>query len=342
MSEEKVVRICWNTNFWRSPSGPVGKSKNKESYEEIVGYGHEEWLFDLAKTVDDYHYSFLQAANTGRNTHKDIELKVYLYSINSETKTRWWIGSICKVQIVLEQESERIYNIYKELGWLDEMIEQVGKVGASSEDLRKTDPKIFFTVKFKPSDLCLEDPPKEFSANDDSIAATYYNFQPFSGLPEFIKYKFNFIPGHNPGKHEGWKTYEDNRKYINQLHNKIQNSVYLQLTKIYGNNNVGTEQLTSNGTKIDIVARDATRNLIFYEIKTSSTVLGSIREAFAQLLEYSYYPDTHHASKLVIVSPNKATSQTSAYMKNLREKFGIPIHYQAFDMDTMQLEETLH
>lgn len=342
MPEEKVVRICWNTKSWLVPSGPKGKSKNKDSYEEIVGYGHEEWLFDLAKVVDGYHYSFLQAANTGRNAHKDIDLKVYLYSINSETKTRWWVGSINRLQIVSEAESERIYQIYKERGWLDEMIEQVGKVGASSEDLRKTDPKILFTVRFRPSELCLEDPPKEFAANDDSITATYYNFQPFLGMPKFLTHKFNFIPGHNPGKDEGWRSYEDNAKEIDQLHNQIQNGVYLQLTRIYGNNNVGTEQLTSNGTKIDVVAKDADKNLIFYEIKTSSSVLGSIREAFAQLLEYAYYPNTNHASKLVIVSPNKATSQASGYMKYLREKFGIPIYYQAFDVDTMRLEDTLH
>ncbi|WP_431024179.1 hypothetical protein [Halomonas sp. H5] len=342
MAEEKVVRICWNTNSWCSPSGPEGKSKNKDSYEEIVGYGHEEWLFDLNKVVEGYHYSFLQAANTGRNVHKDSDLKVYLYSINSETKTRWWIGSIDNLQIVPESESERIYQIYKEQGWLDEMIDQVGQVGASSEDLRKTDPKILFTVKFRPSDLCLEEPPKEFSADDDSISATYYNFQPYLGMPDLLIHAFNFVPGHNPGKNEGWRTYEDNRKKIDNLHNQIQNGIYLQLIKIYGNENVGTEQLTSNGTKIDIVAKDNNKGLIFYEIKTSSTVLGSIREAFAQLLEYSYYPDSNYATKLVIVSPNIVTEEVSIYMKNIRNKFGIPIYYQSFDMAKNQLEPELH
>ncbi len=90
---KNVEEICWNTNFWCAPSGSEGKSKNKNSYEGIVGYGHEEWLFDLEKIVDNYHYSFLQAANTGRNVYKDLDLKIYLYSINSETRTRWRIVS---------------------------------------------------------------------------------------------------------------------------------------------------------------------------------------------------------------------------------------------------------
>ena len=56
--EEKIARICWNTNYWQKPSGKDGKSK--DTYELINGYGHEEWLFDKEKIIDGYHYSFLQ------------------------------------------------------------------------------------------------------------------------------------------------------------------------------------------------------------------------------------------------------------------------------------------
>lgn len=34
---EKIARICWNTNDWKYPSGIEGKSKNKHSYEKIMG-----------------------------------------------------------------------------------------------------------------------------------------------------------------------------------------------------------------------------------------------------------------------------------------------------------------
>lgn len=342
MTEEKVARICWNTNSWKSPSGPEGKSTNSGLYEDTVGYGLEEWLFDLNKIVDSYHYSFLQAANTGRNVHKYSYLKVYLYSINSTTKTRWWIGSIDNLEIVSESESEKIYKIYKEQGWLDEMIDQAGQTDGSAEILRRTNPKNLFTIKFRPSDLILEEPPKEFSASDNSLSATYYNFQKFLGLPDFLSHTFKFLPGHNPGQNEGWRTYKDNSNKIDNLHNLIQNGAYIHLTRIYGNDNVGTEQLTSNGTKIDLVARESDNSLIFYEIKTSPTVLGCIREAFAQLLEYAYYPDSNHAKKLVIISPNKITAEASSYLKNIRERFGIPIYYQTFNMAINELEKELH
>ncbi len=44
MIENKIARVCWNTNYWQKTSGPEGK--NKKSYEKLTGYGHEEWLLD--------------------------------------------------------------------------------------------------------------------------------------------------------------------------------------------------------------------------------------------------------------------------------------------------------
>ena len=342
MSEAKLVRICWNINSWIRPSGPEGKSKNKEAYEDIVGYGHEEWLFDVEKIVDGFHYGFLQAANSGRNVHKDKILDVHLYSINSITSTRWWVGAINKVIMVGKSESEIIYKRYKELGWFDEMLEQLKAVGASSDDFQDLDPKVFVTVKFKPNDLFLESPPKQFSAKDPAISATYYNFQPFKNKPTFKDHEFNFVPGHNPGKTRGWVTYEDHNSAKNLLHNQIQNSVYLQLDKHFGSGNVGTEQITSNGTKVDVVVKGKASDFTFYEIKTSPSLLGCIREALPQLLEYAYFPSKNDASKLIIVSPNKINSEVSEYLCSLRSRFGLPIYYQVFDQSEMRLNPELY
>ncbi|MCK4621393.1 MAG: hypothetical protein KAT62_04165 [Desulfuromonadales bacterium] len=190
--EEKLARICWNTNSWTKPSGPEGKSKNKKAYEEIVGYGHEEWLFDLEKIIDGYHYGFLQAAHSGRDIHKDKIYNVHLYTINSVTGTRWWIGAIQNVEWVHKVESEILYKEYKKRGWFDEILKQLENVGASVEDFQNIDPNIFVTVKFKPSDVSLETPPKQFHAKDGAINATYYNLQPFNRKPKFLNSGFSF------------------------------------------------------------------------------------------------------------------------------------------------------
>ncbi len=91
MIEEKIARICWNTNLWQKPSGPIGKSRNKKAYEYITGYGHEEWLLDTEKIIDGYHYSYLQAIGAHRDKYIGEKFHISLYSINNDTKERWWI-----------------------------------------------------------------------------------------------------------------------------------------------------------------------------------------------------------------------------------------------------------
>jgi hypothetical protein len=59
LNVKKVARICWNSKMWRRPSGPNGKTKNKDTYEFQNGFGHEEWLLDTSKTIGGWKYGFL-------------------------------------------------------------------------------------------------------------------------------------------------------------------------------------------------------------------------------------------------------------------------------------------
>ncbi|WP_261926560.1 hypothetical protein, partial [Vibrio aestuarianus] len=86
--------ICWNSNGWVTPSGRLGKSNNKDSHESQNGYAHEEWLLDTTKIIDGYHYGYIQAIGKHRDTYLDQVFDVSLYSINSDTKQRWWLGEI--------------------------------------------------------------------------------------------------------------------------------------------------------------------------------------------------------------------------------------------------------
>ena len=79
-----------------------------------------------------------------------------------------------------------------------------------------------------------------------------------------------------------------------------------------------------------------------YEIKTTNSLVGCIREALSQLLEYAYYPNVNNASKLVIVSQNCIDQNSQQYIKRLRETFNIPIYYQRFHIESKALESQLH
>lgn len=341
MIEEKIARICWNTNLWQKPSGPEGKSRNKKAYEHITGYGHEEWLLDTEKTIEGYHYAYLQAIGAHRDKYIGQKFHISLYSIDNDTKERWWIGKIENVEVTTKEESSKIYKIYKRNKWLKEMESQLADVDADIEDFRKIPHEAFATIKYKPSDVYLLDQPRQFSSKDPAVTSDYYNLKNRVSIPKFLQNEFIFTSGHNKGKESSTRSYTKNEKENNLFHNRMQTSVYKQLCAGYGKNNVGTEQDTGYGSRIDIVVNEGAKNnsqYTFYELKTSNSIRQCIREGSAQLLEYSYFPNKNIASKLIIVSQNKLDDDNRIYLKLFRENFFIPIYYQRFNTENSRLE----
>ena len=110
---KKIARICWNTNGWTCPSGRIGKSKNKDSYEYKYGFGHEEWLFDIAKTINGYHYGHIQAVASYK---ENLSFDLSLFTINDKTKQRYWVGEILDVEPVFNKEAKTILSEYKKKG----------------------------------------------------------------------------------------------------------------------------------------------------------------------------------------------------------------------------------
>jgi hypothetical protein len=123
------------------------------------------------------------------------------------------------------------------------------------------------------------------------------------------------------------KEYEFN---IDLRHNVLQKKLYDLLVKKYGKNSVGTECLTSDGKKIDVVVKQRNNRVIYYyyEIKTALTARTAIRESLSQLLEYSYWPGTDEANKLFVVSEAPLDEKAKQYLNKLRKKFSIPIYYK--------------
>jgi hypothetical protein len=43
---KKYCRICWNTRYWREPTGEAAIFETAKSYVHEKSFGHEEWLFN--------------------------------------------------------------------------------------------------------------------------------------------------------------------------------------------------------------------------------------------------------------------------------------------------------
>lgn len=127
---------------------------------------------------------------------------------------------------------------------------------------------------------------------------------------------------------------------ITYLHKAISECLTEQLRTIYGFENVTPEHSAGFGAnRIDIVV-NSKDGLVFYEIKTFSTLKTSIREAIGQLMEYSLWTNHNRANELIVITqPHGDFEQARIYFKHLREKFNIHLYYQSFDIELHSLSE---
>ncbi|MGR3857183.1 hypothetical protein [Chryseobacterium indologenes] len=349
--EKRFARLTWNTNGWVKPSGPLGKSKNKDTHEGKYGYGHEEWLFDTSKLIDGYHYGFLEPIRKQQQAFTDNQYNVWLYTINNYTKKRYYIGEIDNVEVLSIEEAEEIKQIYIDRHWHAEMQKQIRESGANSDGFSNWKGVDLFNIRFLPEKLRFNADYFELPKNSKVQSLSRYTFGKFTEdlTPELIAKGFEFpflsvSDGFLDDEADNEKietiTYERVAKPIEvqYVHKAISKRLKSSLIKMYGVENVQDELPAGYGNnKIDMVVK-IDDHYVFYEIKSYNSSRTSIREALGQLLEYSCWVDNINANKLVIVSQKLGdTEDAIKYINHLRDNFNLPIYFQTFDLDSEEL-----
>ncbi len=321
---KKIAHICWNTNGWIFPSGQIGKSRYKKSYEFEHGFGHEEWLFDIAKTIDGYHYGHIQAVDSYKD---ELPFDISLFTINGKTKQRYWVGEILDVEPVFNKEAKIIHSEYKKKGWYAEMREQL------KEYTYKIPNKFAFNLRYKPGNLRKFDVLKPVDKSDPNVKAnhysTLYNLKTIFKLEDHFIFQSGFRTEDSEVDANGGSSH---RSRISKRHPVIQKILYYYLVKEYGKDNVGTENLTPIGTEIDIMSKHGDEYDL-YEIKTTSDIRLCIREALSQLLEYGLYHTDIKVRNYYIVGSIGLTDDAQNYLNALRKKYHIPVNYIQVDAD---------
>lgn len=346
--EKRVARLTWNLNGWVMPSGTIGKSKQKDSPEAMYGYGTEEWLFDTSKLIKGFHYGFLEPVRKEQPAYLDKIYDVWLYSINGETKKRFWIGEIKNLIVINKEEAEKVKQIYIQNKWFEEMLEQIKESGAKEGGFSNFNGSDLFNVKFKPNDILVNDPYYELPDNHPIKKQPRYSFAHFEDQFEIEtnlnEDNFRLTPPSKDDEEDGvpkTKIHYRQPKAVEivYLHRAISNSLTKALKKAHGKNNVWKEHSAGYGSaKIDIVVRQNGK-ITFYEIKTYNSIKTSIREAFGQLMEYCFYPDKQKANEMIIVTQLPADRHTKTYFQHLRDIFKLKLFYQSYDLITRTLSE---
>ncbi|WP_282016088.1 hypothetical protein [Marinifilum flexuosum] len=353
INEKRISRLAYNSNGWVMPSGPYGKSNHKDSHEANYGYGHEEWLFDTSKLIDGYHYGFLEPIRKQQDAYLGHNFNVWLYTIDGVSKSRYWVGEVNNLEVINQEKANSIKSIYKKNGWLKEMEVQIVESGANNRGFSDWEGVDLFNVRFKPKDLIVNDPYFELPQSHPVIGLSRYNFSHFKDdfvitLKKESQEPFSFSPDNddeNSEESEGVERTQHKREpktiEITYLHKAISKQLTKVLKEKYGQLRVKAEHPSGIGAnKVDIVVDSENEGLIFYEIKTYNAVKSSIREAIGQLFEYSFWPNVDNAKQLVILTQkHNDLDDVKTYFKHLREKLGIPIYYQWFDIEKNELSE---
>ncbi|MDR6661283.1 hypothetical protein J2W51_003869 [Tardiphaga robiniae] len=115
---------------------------------------------------------------------------------------------------------------------------------------------------------------------------------------------------------------------ISLRHNLMQAALTCRLIAQYGAANVADEHASGSGTKIDVVLQHAAGEFWYYEIKTAHSPRACIRDAIGQIMEYSYWPGAHEASRLIICGEAALDDEGAAYLRQLNERFRLPFAYE--------------
>lgn len=340
--ESKIARVTWNTNNWVKPSGLQGKSKNS-SFESENGFGHEEWIFDGDKIINDYKYGFLEPIHKHRDTYEDKTFDISLYTRDGDLKKNYWVTTLKEVQVISSKEAKEVLARYKENGWYDEMKLDLYNLNLNYkqlDDWTKDDASQLFNIKFNASQI--NELPTELTPiiDENHIPSSRYNLMNISvDLQKEYKQqaitKFSFEnTGSEDADLEAKGKRKNNRNEIELefKHNILQQKFLKYLQIKFGKSNIKRECKAFGSSRIDITQKTST-GFIFYEIKTYNSLRYSIRECIGQLFEYCFYPDVIEAKKIVLVSHIEPSEEIKTYLNHIKKRIKIPFSYIHFDIE---------
>ncbi len=320
----KISRICWNDNEYKSPSGSNGKISSDDSFEGINGFGFEEWLNVKSRVINGYHYSFLQPLGLVSDEHVDKIYDIALIKNDIQGK-RYFAGIIKNAICISKEESTYAYNIYRKRKWIADMVKETEYVKGNSKRFLEQDPRHFFNIKFNPANIRIFE---ELNQMPDNLISTY-RYKLLDFIDEKLISKTEENDDLNLGNYKSVlkiKRKGSKGTSFDPVHSKMQNNLVKLLRQ-----NDNYEKVLIERNRVDIKAKTKLGTWHYYEIKTNNPKK-SIRNALGQVMEYAYWPGIKKAERLIIISDEDADIYTRKYMNYLRENFNLQVYYQSFKL----------
>jgi hypothetical protein len=319
------ARICWNSKEWTQPTGESPLLESSTSYTARQGFGHEEWLFRY-HLIGGFQYAFLQPIHRSWAKYQGQKLDLVLWALSPEGK-RVIVGTISNCEVIKEDAALQILDLYRKRNWLATMEDEVSQL--PDADKSKVGIDSFFNVRFRRSDVFLEQQPYPEAPKDCAIA-------------KVKRYQLNsakdYVPTpYSSSKRAGTSTLPELRSsskrspvtgvLVNYRHLELQRELQKLLIKHLS----PRFRILREDNCVDLTARSEDKTLLF-EIKSSPDARTAIREALGQLLEYAFFANSEPSPgmKLFIIAPGERDGAVDQYLTLLRRKFGLVVEYCAF------------
>lgn len=335
---DKMCRICWNTNGWRKPSGAV---REGNSFAGRHGFGIEEWLFNYEWCIDGFKYGYLTPVSKYRSKYESEVFSATLYTFAQPKQVHTFAGSklvllvaeISNIYIPNGEELSAAFETMKSRGWVDQMREDVGHVASENpdvldaleEELARPIPYGIINIRFRPNDVEFHDPMPRIDW--PKWQNRYHPYDRNDETPIIDAEEPNARDDDPTRSELSRKRAAQQGMTIEPKHVRLQNRLYYTLCNLHGKHSVKYEQ---DYIDLKVIDQDGAT---FYEIKTDTSAKRCIRNALGQLLEYSSYPTERRAKKLVVIGDAPATQDDKNYLEYLREQHSLPVHYAQFNWE---------
>lgn len=329
---ERLCKIVWNSNYWIKP---MARSWNRafiddpnKGYEQKHGFVHEDWLFNLKFVFDGYQYGYIKGIGKLNPDIKIIDT-VYLFTINPNSKERFYIGKLYEVEHLQPTEIKkgvmRAINSYQE-----EMVQELKSNGADYAALKKDPlvPTLRFKIESKeifPIPLLIESSwfdKKYFRTTPIKITEELYLL-----LHDLEKStKFHFIPSSPERKSGGYtKHTKEGTATVDKTHDNIEKALYnFLLQQGVAKENIACDTTSFGGKLADIVVKLKEHTYDIYEIKTDTDIRRGLREAVGQLLDYATWEASVTINCIFAVLPYIPISdKISAFIKRMQANIAL-------------------
>ncbi len=345
-SSEKVERLCkivWNSNYWIKPMerswNPSYIDDDNKGYEQKHGFVHEDWLFNPKFIFNGYHYGYIRGIGKLNSSIKIVDT-VYLFTINPNSKERFYVGKLYHVEKLQHNEINKV--VLKTIGSYEKgMLQELKDSGANSVTLKNDPfvPNARFKVEAK------ELFPTPFRIENSWFASHYFRTMPmkmnsklyelFNELEEQLE--FSFVPSSPESKVGGYiKHTKEGTTEVDKVHDEIEKSLYAYLLRSgISKSNIACDTTSFGGKLADVVVKYGSSEFDIYEIKTDTDIRRGLREAIGQLLDYATWEKSVTVKKIHAVLPfSPLSSNIKHFIGRLKKNIHLRFEILLFDRDS--------